>query len=67
MKRRPLLALPWTIWLKPGVTIHKRAVLFVKEHGIDAQGRIRVQIVDDFDREYWLRLTRWQYRLFGRV
>ena len=64
IKRRPLLLTPWTIWVKPRLKIRYHDIRFHLEHGTDDQGRIRVQIVDESDREYWLRMTPWQYAFF---
>jgi hypothetical protein len=55
---------PWAIWIKPRLKIRYRFIKFYLEHGTDEQGRVRVQIVDEIDRDYWVRLKPNQYRLF---
>jgi hypothetical protein len=64
IKRRPLAVTPWFIWIKPRLKVRYIDIRFHREHGKDDQGKIRVQIVDDFDREYWIRLSPLRYRLF---
>ncbi len=64
-KRRPLLVTPFSIWLKPRLKIRYRDILFYIEHETDEQGRIRLQLVDEMDRAYWVRLTPKQYRIFS--
>jgi len=63
LKRRPLLVTPFSIWIKPRLKIRYIDVRFFKEHGADETGRIRIQLVDDIDREYWIRLKPFQYRI----
>lgn len=58
------LVTPWALWIKPHLKIKYIDIRFYKEHGTDEQGRIRLLIVDEMDREYWTRLKPWQYRLF---
>lgn len=64
-KRRPLFVTPFSIWLKPGLKIKCTDILFHLEHETDEQGRIRLQLVDEMDRAYWVRLTPKQYRIFS--
>ena len=64
-KRRPFLVTPFSIWLKPRLKIRYRDILFYIEHEIDEQGRIHLQLVDEMDRAYWVRLTPKQYRIFN--
>lgn len=63
--RRPLYVTPWGIRIKWGLKIPYNHIAFYKDHGTDEQGRQRIQIVDEMDREYWVRLSRFQYRLFA--
>lgn len=64
LKKRPFMVTPWAIWIKPRLKVKYIDIRFYKEHGTDEQGRQRLQIVDELDREYWTRLTRLQYFLF---
>lgn len=64
IKRRPMMLTPFAIWIKPRLKIRYRYIKFYLEHGTDEQGRIRIQIVDEIDRDYWVRLNRRQYWLF---
>ena len=59
LKKRPLLITPFSLWVKPGLKIR-----FFLEHGADEAGRMQLQIVDELDREYWVRLKPFQYALF---
>ena len=64
IKRRPVLITPWSIWIKPGLRVRYIDIRFYKEHGKDDQGRSIIQIVDEFDREYWTRLIGKRLSLF---
>lgn len=64
LKKRPFLVTLWAIWIKPRLKIRYIDIRFHREHGKDDQGKILLQIVDDFDREYWVRMSPWRYRLF---
>lgn len=64
LKKRPFLVTPFSLWVKPRLKIPYRNIRFFLEHGTDEQGRIRLQVVDELDREYWTRLTRLQYFFF---
>jgi len=64
--RRPFLVTPWSVWINPHLKIRYRFIKFYLEHGMDDQGRIRTQIVDEIDREYWVRLKPWQHRMLSR-
>lgn len=65
MNRRPFLVTPWAIWIKPRLKIRYRNIRFYKEHGTDEAGRAILQVVDELDREYWVRLKPFQYALFN--
>lgn len=60
LHRRPLLVLPWKIVVKPRFVIRRRNVDLVRLLEDLPDGRIRVEITDQFDRMYWVRLTRRQ-------
>lgn len=64
LKKRPFMVTPWAIWIKPRLKLRYRYIKFYREHGTDEAGRIRLQIVDELDREYWVRLKPRQYALF---
>jgi hypothetical protein len=64
LKRRPLLVTPWAIWIKLRLRIPYCTIRLYVEHGEDERGRTRMQIIDEFDREYWVRLKPWHYKLF---
>lgn len=64
--RRPFLITPWSIWIKPRLKIPFIAVWAALYRGEDEQGRIRVELIDDFDRVYWLRLTPRQFDFVQR-
>ena len=61
-RRRPFLVTRWRLWLSPQVSIRRHQVRFIKAVESLPDGRCRVQIVDEQDREYWVRLTDKQLR-----
>ena len=64
LKKRPLLITPFSLWIKPRLKIRFRDIRLFLEHGTDEQGRAILQVVDELDREYWVRLKPWQYIMF---
>lgn len=63
LKRRTLLVTPWAIWIKPGLRIRYWDVRFWTELDMDERGRMRIMIVEELDRAYWVRLKPWQHKL----
>ena len=64
--KRPLLVTPFAIWIKPGLRIRYRDINHYVEHEQDAQGRTRIEIIDEHYRSVWTRLNPQQYKRFTR-
>lgn len=65
LHRRPMLVTPWSIWVKPRFRIRYRHIRFFLEHGLDAEGRAIIEIIDEADRAVWLRLKPWQMAILN--
>lgn len=63
LSRRPFLVTPWSIWIKPGLKLKYRDIWHVNELE-KVGGKTRLHIIDEMDREYWIRLKPHQWRLF---
>lgn len=66
LNSRPFLVTPWAIYIKPRLKVSYDTIWHFIEHGQDEQGRQRIQIIDDQDREYWVRLKGWKLWLFTK-
>ena len=56
-KRRPFLVTPWAIWINPRLKLRCRYIKFWLDMGTDDRGRTIVKIVDEIDRDYWVRMS----------
>ena len=63
IRRRPMLVTPWSIWIKPRLRVKYIDIRFWKDLGMDENGKQKVQLVDELDREYFVRLSPRQYRM----
>ncbi len=57
LKRRPFLVTPLAIWVNPRLKLRCRFIRLWLDMGTDDPGRTIAKIVDDLDRDYWVRMT----------
>lgn len=62
LHRRPLYISPWCIRIKPRMKVSFDTIWHIADHGRDGSGKVITQIIDEFDREYWLRLRPLAFR-----
>lgn len=65
LSRRPLLVTPWSIWIKPGLQLKYRDIWHINELE-KVEGKTRLHILDEMDREYWVRVTPFQLKVIIR-